>query len=324
MEMTVTNNTQDVVVWTSDGTKAFVNFWQAFKITNIDTSEPTVAELNAHGYGQASTPLTFQKNLANENGKLYFGIYDGDRAYYQYDTEHNTAKVFTPAGNDQFYNAGAVVHAGKVYFGSESGNVYIQRVDYFNETGNVVQVADGAIRSSIALEISTDSAAYGYFTSLNGKLWKVALSGNTVSPIAGLSLGTEAAAAHSTATPTISCGNVYVTTYGSNPTTWATIGTVKRVPKNFTSTTTLTDDNTIYDGDGVQCSPVVYNEEEVDYIYFTTNVIGGTGYCYYFFEDTADKTWEAAGGNYSLQGFAVGSNFMVFGNDGNKIIIIKN
>ena len=173
VEMTVTNNTQDVVIWTSGGTKAFVNFWQAFKITNIDTSEPTVAELNAHGYGQASTPLTFQKNLANENGKLYFGIYDGDRAYYQYDTEHNTAKVFTPAGNDQFYNAGAVVHAGKVYFGSESGNVYIQRVDYFNETGGVEQIADGAIRSSIALEISTDSAACGYFTSLNGKLWKV-------------------------------------------------------------------------------------------------------------------------------------------------------
>ena len=160
------------------------------------------------------------------------------------------------------------------------------------------------------------------------------LHNDTVMEQQGLDLGNTAAEARSTTTPVVSGDNVYVATNGSDPTTWAAVGTVKRINKDFVSNIETdadknrdTDENkivTIYNGAGVQCSPVVYRNGTTDFVYFTTNVSNGTGYCYRVLTTgTAMQWWEAPSGNYSLQGFAAGDGFMTFGNDGNEIIIVK-
>lgn len=328
--VTIKNSDTESVSWTQ--CKMLLNFWQAFKVGNIDTDSPKVSKLKASGAGNANTPVTFDDSLIDEiltGGQLYFGIYDGDRAYYQYTLGNDTVEKFKANdGSMGFYNAGAVVHGENVYFGSESGRVYIRNAANFETEGTSKKIADAAIRSSIVLEpFEVDEIFQGrhlYFTSYDGKLWRVKLHNDTVMEQQGLDLGNTAAEARSTTTPVVSGDNVYVATNGSDPTTWAAVGTVKRVTKSFTSSSKLT---TIYNGAGVQCSPVVYagkyQGKDADYVYFTTNVSDGTGYCYALVNGRAVKVWEANGGNYSLQGFAMGENFAVFGNDGNTITIIK-
>lgn len=326
--VTIKNDGTESVSW--DQCKMLLNFWQAFKVENIDTDKPTVSKLKASGSGNANTPVTFADTIMDEildGGELYFGIYDGDRAYYQYALRDDTVKEFKPDdGSMGFYYAGAVVHGGRVYFGGESGKLYIRKQSDFDNIGISTGFADAAIRSSIALEpFSLDGIVYGrdiYFTSYDGKLWRARFEDDLLvdSETQGLDLGSADSEARSTSTPVISGDNVYVATYGSDPTTWAAVGTVKQVPKSFTSTSNLT---TIYNGAGVQCSPVVYRNGAFDYVYFTTNVSNGTGYCYRVLTNGATKSWEAPSGNYSLQGFAAGDGFMAFGNDGNEIIIVR-
>ena len=329
--VTIKNSDTKSVSWTQ--CKMLLNFWQAFKVESIDTDKPVVSMLKASGAGNANTPVTFDDSLIDEvlaGGQLYFGIYDGDRAYYQYTLRGDTVKEFKPKdGSMGFYNAGAVVHDGRVYFGSERGVVYVCRADRFDTVGNIIEFSDErvAIRSSIVLEpLSLSELTNGrdlYFTSYNGMLWRVRLDGDMVvkDQVEGLDLGSNIEEEHSSATPVVSGNNVYVATYGTSESTWKLIGTVKQVTKSFTSSSKLT---TIYNGAGVQCSPVVYRNGTFDYVYFTTNVSNGTGYCYRVLTNgTATQWWEAPSGNYSLQGFAAGDGFMTFGNDGNEIIIVK-
>ena len=323
LEVKITTN-KDV---SGSSMKFLTSRWALYEVAGINSTsdkDVTVVKI-CGGNGQPNTPIK------RDGDHLYFGIYEGDRCYYQYNTARKVLTPFTAENGDDFYYAGAVVHDGKVYFGSESGKLYICPQDNFAGGHASEMDAKVAIRSSITLEPFKISeiltGRHLYFTTLNGNLWRVRMEGDKVTDMVGLDLKLEKNIRHSTATPAISGDYLYVTTYGSNPQTWAAVGTVKQVPKDFNSRTVPTQ---IYSGDGVQCSPVVYATPQGDYVYFTTNVSNGTGYCY---SDASGKIWEVKSQNYALQGFAMGTYydedeedffpFGVFGNDGNQLTIIK-
>lgn len=318
LEVKITTN-KDV---SGSSMKFLTSRWALYEVAGINsTSDKDVTVIKiCGGNGQPNTPIK------RDGDHLYFGIYEGDRCYYQYNTARKVLTPFTAENGDDFYYAGAVVHDGKVYFGSESGKLYICPQENFAGGHASREVENkAAIRSSINLEPFTLSeiltGRHLYFTTLNGNLWRVKMHGDEVVETVELDLGSAANERNSTATPAISGNYLYVTTYGSDPETWDPIGTVKRVPKGFDKKTTPTQ---IYSGDRVQCSPVVYRNGTFDYVYFTTNVSNGTGYCYRVLANgTATQWWEAPSGNYSLQGFAAGDGFMTFGNDGNEIIIVR-
>lgn len=343
VSMTVTNNTGNTVTWEGSKVQALVNYWQMFRVINLDsnnvstddgvqvetlTTQPTTG--SANGYGQASTPLTLSGN------NVYFGIYDGDRAYYQYNTSTGNLVKFDPPGDDHFYWAGATVYDGRVYFGSEQGVVYVCSEKTFSQQlGNMYITGGAHIRSSMARKYHTFldifEGYYLYFTSQDGKLWRVRISGDSVIMPECVSLGSGVS---SVSTPTIvkvsetDC-NIYVgysdANYGSN-------NGIKMVTSaNFQS-------NAVKDvckaNGPVQSSPVVYRSGSTDYIYFTTNAWNGGGYC---FDSTQPSTtpetftWEVSAGNYVLQGFAMGTyrqsgrtvSFAVFGSDASQLIICK-
>lgn len=322
----IKNNDPDHAVdWTE--CKLLFNFWQMFRVSNLKTDEPGYQKLSPSGAGNANTPLTFDDTVLEEllgKERVYFGIYDGDRVYCQYDVEKNTLVKFDPPGDDQFYWAGAVVDGGHVYFGGEKGVVYACDAKHFDkQLGNMYITGGVSIRSSL-----TRVGSYLYFTSTDGKLWRVRIEGNSVVEPVGIDLGADNIAAHSTSTPTIVDKYAYVSTYGEeDPTTWATAGAVMRVGldqfgKEKPTVTTIYGKNGT--GGKVQSSPVVFRNSGTDYVYFTTNTSDGTGYCYRVLSGgIATKSWEVSSKNYALQGFAVGNDFMVFGNDGNELVVIR-
>jgi hypothetical protein len=84
---------------------------------------------------------------------------------------------------------------------------------------------------------------------------------------------------------------------------------------------------TIYSGDPVQASPIVYSGSYYDLIYFTTNSSTGKGYCYYY--DTnypySEPVWSAGGTSanpYAEQGFASDNGYLVYGDDANNLYIM--
>lgn len=334
VEMTVTNNTTDPVTWTSANTQALVNYWQLFRVTDIDGNTPHVSALTTQpvaaddcGYGQASTPLTLSGNY------VYFGIYDGDRAYFQYNTSDGDIKRFDPPGDDQFYWAGAVVVDGHVYFGSEQGVVYACSENTFTQQiGNMYVTGGAHIRSTMVYKehafAGLDMGKYLYFTSMDGKLWRVKIEGNSVVMPTSVSLGENVA---SVSTPTVvgkdNDSYIYVSYYDAN---YGTNNGIKMVKANGL---TVSDVCTV-DG-AVQSSPVVYTKDGSDYIYFTTNTWNGTGY-YCKYDGTSATSAEPVSDTsaYCLQGFAMGSyrqsgrlvRFGVFGTDNTvdgQLVIVK-
>ena len=324
----ITNNTGKAVDWTAN--QLLINYWQLFRVTGIDGNSPKVEALTKdastetkqyYGYGQASTPLTLSGNY------VYFGIYDGDRAYVQYKTSNGTIARFDPPGDDQFYWAGAVVVDGHVYFGSEQGVVYACSEDMFTrQIGNMYVTGGAHIRSTMVYKehafAGLDMGKYLYFTSMDGKLWRVKIEGDSVVMPDSASLGDNV---NTTSTPTVvSKGNdsyIYVgysdANYGSN-------NGIKMVKANGMTVS----DVCKVDG-AVQSSPVVYIPENgPDYIYFTTNTWNGTGYCFQYSNSTGSQVWTLPGVSaYCLQGFAItdddGDPICVFGNDNNQLVIVQ-
>ena len=332
----ITNNTGKAVDWTAN--QLLINYWQLFRVTGIDGNSPKVEALTKdasseteqyYGYGQASTPLTLSGNY------VYFGIYDGDRAYVQYNTSNGTIARFDPPGDDQFYWAGAVVVDGHVYFGSEQGVVYACSEDMFTkQIGNMYVTGGAHIRSTMVYKehkfAGLDMGKYLYFTSQDGKLWRVKIEGNSVIMPEYASLGKNVA---SVSTPTVvSKGDdsyIYVSYYDPS---YGPNNGIKMVKANGLS---VVSDVCTVDG-MVQSSPVVYTKDGSDYIYFTTNTWNGTGY-YCKYDGTSTTSAESVSDTsaYCLQGFAMGQystgsgpltrtvRFAVFGNDNGQLVIVK-
>jgi hypothetical protein len=268
-----------------------------------------------NGYGQANTPVSY-----DNSNNIYFGIYEGDRSYYQAKVNAGalvTGAIFRPTNGDDFYGAGAVYVSSsdsRIIFGSDSGTLYSRPIANFaTGQGSTLTITPAdKIRSSIAY-VTQSSQPFLYFTSYNGttgKLWRYDGNHDILSSVA-LSNA-------STSTPVVSDnGYIYVGTYNG-----FTSGTVEAFPIDDFS---VPYKEIIYSGDPVQSSPIVYSTSDGDYIYFTTNsnstTYVGTGYCYSFDGSNPAPIWSAAAANAVLQGMAYSEGYVVWGDDSNKLYI---
>ena len=289
------------------------------------------------GEGQINTPISYDDEY------IYFGIWGGTHSYYQYkyneaNPGNGTLNHFKPAvstsqsGFDDFYNAGAYSDGINVYFGSDSAFIYKQPVNNFWSSSGTkrdlgsTQANAGQMRSTIAF----DGDAL-YFTSkgtgATGYLWQM-------DPITFTATAPIQLAGNSTSTPVISAnGYVYTGWYKYDPNIFQTVGGVQAVKTN----NFVGDPINIYGdgstgGDPVQASPIVYSdttpEEEIDYIYFTTNSGNGAGYGYMYDIEGEDigEIWSeegTSGNNYAPQGFAADNGYLVYGDNGSYLYIIK-
>ena len=309
IKVEITNGSDKDETWSQ--CQMLANAWKLFK-ADLTGKDHAVTDLNVSGTGSANTPVTLAE------GKLYFGTYGAGSAYFQYDTAAEKLTTFNAPGGDQYYWAGAVVHNDRVYFGGEKGIVYVCDVNNFSkQLGNMYITGGVSIRSSLAKH-----GDHLYFTSTDGVLWRVKMEGNSVVEPESIDLGDTDEVSYSTSTPTIAGDYVYVGTYGeTDPETYACAGAVLRVGLDQFGKDKDLAITTIYKGDKVQCSPVVYTRSSNVYVYFTTNVGNGTGYCYRDNSPRWDTSTSASG--YAIQGFAMGNGFCVFGNDNNQLTIVK-
>jgi hypothetical protein len=311
----------------STGIVCATSMWRLYKITDANTNNPIVSTNPvASGYGQINTHINTASN------KLFFGIFEGDRCYYQFDPSDNSTIAFKPA-NEDFYWAGAANVGSYMVFGSESGKVYKRPIgaDFALKTmgdlGFVIDLCNtvsnpGSVRSSVCYDNSNL-----YLTTRNGYLWKI----NTgLTSAVALDIKDASYVSSSTSTPVVSGnGYVYVGGYGYDYTTYQSLGAIKAVPVNNFDSAHLT---TIWQksGEGVQSSPVVYSrtKTKTDYLYFTTNAYLGYGYCISHVTTTGvtASIWDTVGetgSTYTLQGMAVSdSGYVVFGNDANYLYIV--
>jgi hypothetical protein len=304
-----------------------VSSWYAYKATDLTAATPTFTSIGK-GYGQTNTPITITSN----GNYVYFGVYEGDRAYYQYDVNAGALNTFLPPGGDDFYFAGAadvvVDTVEYVAFGGDNSFVYVRPVGARfadNTQGNTVKVSNGRIRSSVVAPADDTNV---YFSSqgasnTNATLNKIVKSDLTDPSAEPTYLTFGGSGASTSSTPVVSAnGYVYV---GYNVS--FSSGGVVAVPTGFTSATSPTD---IYSGDPVQSSPIAYSVTTpgalVDYIYFTTNSGSGAGYCYYndISGSDIDEAWTLAntsGNKYSVQGMASDNAYLIWGDDGNNLYI---
>lgn len=284
-----------------------VSNWKVYEVTGI-TGTPGASSL-ASGYGQINT------HINKAGGNLYFGIYEGDRCFYQC-TTGGTLTAFKPAGGEDFYWAGAADSGTNEVFGSESGKVYVrpQGATFGSAVGSVIdltsyQTGAGKIRSSI-----NNTGGYFYCTSQGGFVWQIptGLSTATAVDIKDADYVTT-----SSSTPVVS-DNGYVYVGGYKNTSWPYPGAVKGVPAgvDFSAGNLFT----VYTGDAVQCSVTAYSDttNKIDYVYFTTNSSPGAGYCYSndLEKATITQVWSKAADNYTLQGTVAEDNgYMAFGDN---------
>ena len=326
--------------------------WQLNVVTDLDSLIPTwsIAQCiisgriseDVAGEGQFNTPISYDNSGNGGYGNIYFGIWGGTHSYYQYTylfkaPPRSHLNVFTPtvagspSGYDDFYNAGAYSDGTNVYFGSDNGIVYQQPVSGFGSTaGNPLTLISsaGKIRSSMAFD-GTSLYFTSQGTGSNAYIWRILPGQSSVSTADYTTISVSGTNVSTSSTPVISANNyVYV---GYN-TTNLTSGGVVAYPKTFTSVAPGTAQITIYTGDPVQASPIVFSDDGVDYIYFTTNSYQGAGCCYFYDigSNFADELWSIAGtsGNpYAIQGFAADFyddvNYLVYGDDGNFLYIFS-
>ena len=310
------------------------------KINNVEDATPSISTVaqNLPGSGQMNTPVT-------TDGKyIYFGTWMSGSAhgkYFQVKISDGSVKSFMPSNSVGFYWAGAkpVDVDGDntfdyVVFGGDGGYLYYRSISDFENAGGeynlstLGSVTAGNVRSSICLD-----GDYLYFTSQGGTntsyIWKIpfaSIASLTSSNVAKIQLS----GGSSTSTPAISGnGYIYVGTYGSS--TYANNG-VRAIPvSNFTASAVVnvasgTGSGTTGTNLPVQCSVIVYSvpDDTTDYVFFTTNISGGKGYCYSFDTDdhSTGEVWTTANGNFTLQGMAACNGYLTFGNDANTFYII--
>jgi hypothetical protein len=318
------------------GGEYYWNLWAVDVTTRAVPTGPI-----AKGNGQANTPIT--PNSDTEPDYLYFGAFSGnkDSYYYQYSINPPTAGTLTSfSGSDDFYWTGAAVVSLKttndyVVFGGDAGVIYVRPTGPQFATagaGNQISLNDptytpGRIRSTV-VALGTGATGAVYFTSeatADGLLWKIAQNDLlTISQITNPAV--VKGAVSNVSTPVISANNlIYV---GGAEVSYTPPVVSSGVVDVFD--TSLTNVATLYIGDPVQSSPIVYSVTatgaRVDYIYFTTNSGSGAGYCYYNDIDGSDidEAWTYAntsGNPYSVQGMSSDNGYVVWGDDGNNLYI---
>ncbi len=322
-----------------------------YKVTSIDAVSPTVNGIFtvSNSKEQINTPIT------RYGSYIYFGSWVGNGTidgankpgkYYQMkisDGSFTTKHIYSQAKG--FYWAGAidVTVNGTTYivFGGDNG--YLYYVNASNGFGNSpdtnptvapkydLSSLGGVTAGNVRSSISTDGT-YLYFTSQGPSnasyIWRV-----KASKIANLTANDvdviQLSGNSSTSTPAISAnGKIYVGYYNGFSTGGIDIIDLSTFTMSNPTSGTITPGP-------VQSSVIVYSttyfddelEEDVDidYLYFTTNITGGRGYCYSYVPSTgvAGYVWDTgSGGNYTLQGMAAENGYLSFGNDANKFYVI--
>jgi hypothetical protein len=296
--------------------------WELYSVSAINTAAPYKSAALANGEGQFNTPISY------DGSSIYWGIWGGTKSYYQYNKSTAALTTFTPNGTagDNFYGAGAYSDGTYVYFGSDSGTVYIQNAAAFATTVKTLSVTSTATAGQIRSTIAYDAAGGNmYFTSKGtgsaGYLWQITGAGTDAALSAPITLSNN-----STSTPVISANDYIYVGYSNG----FSAGGVEAVRARTFSGTPIP----IYTGDPVQASPIVYSgvdpetNDDIDYVYFTTNSGTGKGYCYPYDVSTVTvlTPWNAGGTSanpYALQGFAASDDgYLVYGDDGNYLYIM--
>lgn len=321
--------------------RAVTPYWRLF---SIRVFEHTAARFGqpaqitdgsyVEGAGQINTPVTGV--TYNGHKYLYFGVYDGERAYYQYrftSTPQSSLEKFVPddSSNMGFYWAGAAVVGSNVVFGAENGHIYSRPIgDTFGTAAggdldlHTFKSAVDAVRSSICY-----NNGYLYFTTKDATLWKV--SSTLTGTALYCNLGISGVVVNASSTPVVSpSGYVYVGGYFIDWSSGLGVykGALESVYTETWNTTNITANVlwTATSNGAVQSSPVVYNDNDTDYVYFTTNGANGKAVCVAYdtdFDD-ASEAWSVAAGAYPLQGLSVSDNgYMTFGNDNNTVFVLK-
>lgn len=341
--LSLTNDTDTAV--TSNHIAYMLYKWRVYKVA-ITNNVASIPQLLKEGYGQIATPITAGSD--NTNKYIYFGIYQGDRNYYQLNTGNTTdVRSFSVTSGEGYYWAGAAVVGSNVYFGSDEGYVYMRPIgSNFDSSSagaykNLTSIVSGpgGVRSSICYDGSNL-----YLTTKNAYLWQLDTS---LTSAAYIRLVDSPYTMSCTSTPVVSANNyLYVGGYNAVYNTAAQrleyYGELWTVPvSNFVQSTLQSLwVSTPYPtpDEGIQSSVVVYSEDHedeesgvithFDYLYFTTNGDGGKGYCaeHQVGSVSTSIVWNtgSAGTGYALQGVAVSDNgAVVFGNDSNKLFIVK-
>lgn len=311
----------------STGIVCATSRWRLYKITGANTDNP-MSTMVANGYGQINTHINTGSN------KLFFGIFEGDRCYYQFDPSDNSLIDFTPTGGDDFYWAGAAKVGSSMVFGSESGKVYKRPIGtgFGNGTGKVINLSNyatnpGPVRSSVC-----NDGSYLYLTTRNGLLWRL---NTTLTSAIAIDIKDSNYIQYSTSTPVVSENDyIYVGGYSTtyDPDTWDVhyCGAVKAVSTgSFSSNTSPITVWSASDNASVQSSVIVYSPtiSTTDYLYYTTNGDAGCGYCVSFNTTNGANSilWDTASqttNNFTLQGMAAENGYVVFGNDSNHLFIV--
>jgi hypothetical protein len=325
--------------------------WNFWRVSGLPSTTPKI-ELLDSGDGQVNTPISGYMDANGNLQYVYFGTYTSSNTgtYRQYYVAGTPTPPITPtvfAPKDDFYYAGATMLSidGKgpfVVFGGDNGLIYVNPVgaSFATPTNiltlNTVQgVSPGHVRSSIMQNLEYYDN-YVFFTSQGGSnttgiLWQVAfpdLLGSSTSN--GVPLRGKGA---STSTPVLSYyGVIYVGTYNS-----FTSGTVEVYSESQYPTSPPSYLATVYSGDPVQSSIIVWSDEYnlKDYVYFTTNAdhspsANHNGYCYSYDipSRAATQIWNpnnpsSTPGSYALQGFAYDSTtgHVIYGDDSDTLYI---
>ncbi len=321
---------------------AVTPYWKLYQMTATGSGCTNVSVVQksdgstVEGAGQTNTPITG----ATYNGHtyLFFGIYDGDRAYYQYDYTAKTLTSFTPSEtNDGFYWAGAAVVGSNVVFGAENGYVYSRPIgsSFGSASGSKtnlhnIQPDAGKVRSSICYV-----GNYLYLTTSNAYLWRLGTDLSGASAVCFADSGSDPYVKNSSSTPAVSLsGRIYVGGYNIY---WDNTGT--RVYKGALKSVNLSSwagsETPVYtnwqreNSGAIQSSPVVGYRAvgSVDFICFTTNGPDGDVLCVKVGKNSTGlgtTVWTCTSGTYTLQGVAISDNgAVVFGNDNNRLCVYK-
>lgn len=306
--------------------------WKIYAISDADTDSPICSSPLKTGYGQVSTPITGYDDY------LYFGIYQGDRSYYQLNiTDTDDFLRVSNYNGEGFYWAGAVIAYDPedaddfVYFGGEGGYVFKRPIgdDFDNASEgayknlSTIVSGPGGVRCSICYD-GNDL----YLTTLNGYLWKLTPD---LASAAYIDLKDATYVQKSTSTPVVSDNNyIYVGGYTVDFLNSVYSGAIKAVPKNSFTQNSLALLWGKNNSDGaVQSSVIVYSVTTgtaTDYLYFTTNCPSGCGYCISNTAGTVANVWDTSNltsyNYYCVQGMASDGGYVVFGNDWNNLFVI--
>ena len=327
------------------------NSGSVYKITGLQANDSNATGVTATAIftgaqGQINTPIVKYGDY------IYFGTWVGNGTiegstepgrYYQVKVDNLTNNNYEVQSVSSiykgFYWAGAVVSGSYIYFCGDGGYLY------YRPTGSGFgTTSDAAIYNSSLSLPSIDGNAPGdarstimtkdgnlYFTSKGssyGNFYCYTIGSDGTPAYSwgaklSYTIGNKTYSGNCTSTPVIAdSGNIYVGFYsgfsagGLMKITAPTSGTV--------GTATLITVGGVAFTQPVQCTPVVYSEDGLDYFYFNTNSNGGAGYCFSVPVNSTNATqvWATDGDTYALGGMAICDGYAVFGNDYNHFYVI--